>query len=178
MIVYIYSLLKQTKVISLLCNSLELFKEQPNNHYPPYNSDDHIITDTDFGQDVVVTKEGVRTKTREELILEGRTEFLNEGEYTSKGKIIAVPRPTDMFRPVWNSPKWVEGSTLEEQELHYRTLIISKTRELEDLKNAGFYSQKLADEIEYLKSKHMSITHELVKKEGDAEQYSNKSTKK
>lgn len=67
----------------------------------------------------------IREKTREELILEGKTELLTDGEYVVNGEIIAVETPENLIKKVWNKELhiWEEGATLEEQETVYKNKI-------------------------------------------------------
>ena len=116
MIVYIYSLLSQKKVASPIAESYESFAKDPKNWYPSWDTNDHISTEKDYGEDVVVNSNGVREMEREELILiKNKIELLVDGEYVSKGKIIIVTKPTNMHNPMWNKSinTWEEGSTIE-----------------------------------------------------------------
>ncbi|MGL5428448.1 MAG: hypothetical protein ACRDAS_11095, partial [Cetobacterium sp.] len=59
----------------------------------------------------------IREKTREELILlDNKTELLQDGEYIENNKIIVVEAPDNLYKKYWNKETnvWEEGSTLEE----------------------------------------------------------------
>lgn len=65
----------------------------------------------------------------------------------------------------YESEKWEETATLEEQIEYYYSLILEKTKELEIIKIAGFIGSKeeidLEKEIPLLKQKHLELQHEL-----------------
>ncbi len=145
MIVYIYSLSNQKKVASPFVESYKLFIENPTYFYPLWDKEDHIATEVDYGEDVIVTYSEIKEMSREEKILiKNQMSLLQEGEYISKNKIISVERPTDLLKPLWKSPNWIEGATLEEVQ-EFKRVELKNARDTEILSHYLYTNNHIYD---------------------------------
>lgn len=64
----------------------------------------------------------------------------------------------------YDGNNWIEEATLEEQEEHYKELIIEKNKELLIIQQTGFTDHSLEKEINDLKNKHAEVSHQLALK--------------
>lgn len=125
MIIYIYDIKTLTVVARPIVNSYEEFKAEPIKYYPEWDTDSHLSTEVEF-QNPILDSEVIREKTREELILlDNKTELLQDGEYTENNRIIRVVAPSHLFKKIWNKEinVWEEGATQEEVNLEINRLI-------------------------------------------------------
>lgn len=101
---------KGEKFIITLNYTKEEFKKE---WYPEWE-DGMIISETKYSNPIL-DNANLREKTREELILEGKEEFLVDGWYVAKGKILKKEIPENLISPIWNKTKhiWEEGATKE-----------------------------------------------------------------
>ena len=125
MIIYIYDIKTLTIVARPIVNSYGEFKAEPIKYYPEWNTDYHLSTEVEF-QNPILDSGVIREKTREELILlENKTELLQDGEYIENNKIIRIEAPSYLFKKLWNKETnvWEEGATQEEINLEVNRLI-------------------------------------------------------
>lgn len=125
MIIYIYDIKTLTIVARPIVNSYEEFKAEPTKFYPDWGINNHISTEVEF-QNPILDSGVIREKTREELILlDNKTELLQDGEYIENNKIIKVEAPSYLFKKLWNKENnlWEEGATKEEINLEVNRLI-------------------------------------------------------
>lgn len=96
--------------------TLEEFKENPTEFYPNWDNRTMIIAETEIQYPIIDEKGELREKTREERILEGEIELLQDGEYVNSGKIINVPVPEGLLKKEWDKELhvWKEAATEEE----------------------------------------------------------------
>lgn len=135
---------KGEKFIITLNYSKEEFKKE---WYPEWE-DGMTISETKYSNPIL-DNGTLREKTREELILEGKEEFLVDGWYVSKGKILKKEIPENLIIPIWNKDKkvWEEGATKE-------TLI-------EERKNKIVEYEKLEEEKKLLENSKFSSSDEI-----------------
>lgn len=122
---FIYNMKNQKEVVEIPITTYEEFKEEPQRFFPSWDSEINISSQTKYDYPYV-TKEGVRNMEREERILiNGEIELLLDGEYISKGEILAVPKPTSMYKPIWNkiSNTWEEGATTHDIDKELEILL-------------------------------------------------------
>lgn len=125
MIIYIYDIENLQVVARPIVNSYGEFKTEPIGYYPEWNIGGHISTEIEF-QNPILDSGVIREKTREELILlDSKTELLQDGEYIENNKIIRVEAPSYLFKKLWNKENnlWEEGATQEEVNLEVNGLI-------------------------------------------------------
>lgn len=125
MIIYIYDIKTLTVVARPIVNSYREFKAEPIGYYLEWNIGRHISTEIEF-QNPILDSGVIREKTREELILlDSKTELLQDGEYIENNKIIRVEAPSYLFKKLWNKENnlWEEGATQEEVNLEVNGLI-------------------------------------------------------
>lgn len=125
MIIYIYNTKTLQVVARPIVNSYGEFKAEPARYYPEWNKDNHISTEAKF-QNPILDFGVIREKTREELILlDNKTELLQDGEYIENNKIIRLEAPSYLFKKLWNKEKnlWEEGATQGEINLEVNKLI-------------------------------------------------------
>ena len=125
MIIYIYDIKNLQVVARPIVNSYGEFKAEPIKYYPEWNTDYHLSTEVEF-QNPILDSGVIREKTREELILlENKTELLQDGEYIENNKIIRIEAPSYLFKKLWNKETnvWEEGATQEEINLEVNRLI-------------------------------------------------------
>lgn len=125
MIIYIYDIKNLQVVARPIVKDYEEFKRNPTKFYPNWDVTNHLSTETEF-QNPIMDNGVVREKTREELILlDNKTELLQDGEYIENNKIIKIEAPNNLFKKVWNKEVnlWEEGATKEEVDLEVNRLI-------------------------------------------------------
>lgn len=125
MIIYIYDIKNLQVVARPIVNSYGEFKTEPIKYYPEWSINCHISTEVEF-QNPILDSGVIREKTREELILlDGKVELLQDGEYIENNKIIKVDVPDYLFKKLWNKENnlWEEGATQEEINLEVNRLI-------------------------------------------------------
>lgn len=125
MIIYIYNIKNLQVVARPIVNSYGEFKAEPIKYYPEWSINCHISTEVEF-QNPILDSGVIREKTREELILlDGKVELLQDGEYIENNKIITVDAPDYLFKKLWNKENnlWKEGATQEEINLEVNRLI-------------------------------------------------------
>ena len=125
MIIYIYDIKNLQVVARPIVNSYREFTAEPIRYYPEWNVDYHISTEIKF-KDPILDSGVIREKTREELILlDNKTELLQDGEYIENNKIIKVEAPDYLFKKLWNKENnlWEEGATQEEINIEVNRLV-------------------------------------------------------
>ncbi|MGL5656868.1 MAG: DUF4376 domain-containing protein [Fusobacteriaceae bacterium] len=132
--IYVYE--KDRPVIGFPAPSMEEFMEEPEKYYPAVKAG-FIASLTKI--DNYIIKEGiVKEKTREdEILLEGKLELLYPGEIMKDGKIEKIEIPGGLYKPLWKSPIWIEGATLEE------------CKEFKRIEMKGIRDKNNEEEIEY-----------------------------
>ena len=116
MIIYIYDIKTLTVVARPVIKNYEEFKAEPTKFYPDWDVVNHLSAETEF-QNPIMNNGVIRDKTREELIiLDNKTELLQDGEYIENNKIIVVDPPYFLYKKSWNKETniWEEGATSEE----------------------------------------------------------------
>ena len=133
--VYIYD--EKLKIIARpIVNSYEEFIANPSGTYQAWNPDNHIADIQEFKNAIIVDGE-LRDKKREEsILLDNELELLQPGEYVADNKIIFVECPKDLYKPLWQSPIWIEGATLDEVKEEKRL-------ELKKCRDEGTYAPYL-----------------------------------
>ena len=125
MIIYIYDVRTLEIVARPIINSYIEFKAEPIKFYPDWDVTNHMSTELEF-QNPILDSGMIREKTREELILlDNRTDLLQDGEYIESNKIIVMEAPNYLFKKVWNKEThiWEEGVTQGEVNLEVNRLI-------------------------------------------------------
>ncbi|MGL5639868.1 MAG: hypothetical protein ACRCW7_11130 [Cetobacterium sp.] len=126
MIIYIYDIKTLQVVARPIVNSYDEFKAEPIKFYPDWNIENHLASEIEF-QNPILNSGVIREKTREEsILLDNKTELLQDGEYIENNKIIVVEAPDYLYKKYWNKEihEWQEGATQEE--------ILSKVNQLID----------------------------------------------
>ena len=124
MIIYIYDIKTLTVVARPIVNSYCEFKAEPIKFYPNWDMTNHLSTEIEF-QNPILDSGVIREKTREELILiDDKTELLQDGEYIKDNKIFIVEAPKNMLKKIWNKQTnmWEEGATQEDVSNEIRRL--------------------------------------------------------
>ena len=154
--IYIYNKNTLEKTITLNYTSEE-FQGNEAEFYSEWNAEIMIYTNENLRHPKI--ENGILIeKSTDELKLEGIIPIEN-GELIAKGKIVIVPIPKNLIRPVWISPNWIEGITKEEltkmrkeKILNYENLKSEKTI----LENSEFSTteetETLDQELEALKN--------------------------
>lgn len=126
---------KKTELDITLNYPIEEFKNNPH-WYSKWDKETMIASGIKYENPVLddVTQ-GLREKTREELILQdNRIELLAEGEYVEQGKIIVIPCPDGLLKKKWDkiAHVWGEGATDEElKEFYFNKINTYKAEILE-----------------------------------------------
>lgn len=148
--IFIYN--KECEIVAKpIVTSYNDFMENPTRFYPSWTPE-LIATDREYSNPIL--EDGfIREKTREEMILEGQTELLVEGEYIENGKILFIEKPTHFFKPIFNRDinMWEEGITYEEKQVEMDRLIaefINLMEEKEKLIKYGFSTDRVEVQIE------------------------------
>ena len=124
MIIYIYDIKNLQVVARPIVNSYGEFKAEPIKFYPNWDMTNHLSTEIEF-QNPILDSGVIREKTREELILiDDKTELLQDGEYIKDNKIFIVEAPKNMLKKIWNKQTnmWEEGATQEDVSNEIRRL--------------------------------------------------------
>lgn len=114
---HIYTKYKEEiKFLDTLNYTLEEFKNNPQGCFPNWNSISMIASSEKYEYPCIDVSGELRNKTREERILEGEEELLQDGEYVEGGKIITIPVPEGLLKKEWDKIThiWREGATEEE----------------------------------------------------------------
>lgn len=114
------------KLLDTLNYTLKEFKNNPIGCYPDWNKETMTASEIKYEHPTIDTEtQGLREKTREERILEGEIDLLQDGEYLENEKIISVPVPENLYRKVWDKEThtWKEAATEEEIKDFYYSLI-------------------------------------------------------
>ena len=113
--IYIYQ--KNSLLIGVIAPSIEEFNANPSKFYP-HIPEGQFVT-SEFKYDYPLIESGiVRNKTRDErILLDNETSLLNQGEYVESNQIKFKECPTNLYKPKWVTPNWIEGATLEECKL-------------------------------------------------------------
>lgn len=146
-IIYIYD--KNLKLIAQpFITEYEEFKKNPNKFFPNWEVTMYASLEK-YNNPVLDKKVGeIREKTREELILiDNKSELLQDGEYVEDGEIIVVEAPENFIKKVWNKEIhiWEEGATREEliEERKNKILEYKKLKnDKKDLEDSGFSSEE------------------------------------
>ncbi len=118
MIIYVYNINTLNLIAKPQVKDYETFKSNPSSFYPDWSIENHLASEIEFQNPIVVGNQ-IREKTREELILlDNKLELLIDGEYVESNQIISVEAPDNLFKKVWNKEinTWEEGVTPEEIE--------------------------------------------------------------
>ncbi|MCF2612978.1 hypothetical protein [Fusobacterium perfoetens] len=119
---YIYQKnVSEIKLLDTLNYTLEEFKTNPQGCYPGFNKKNMVVSSEKYDYPCIDYSGELRNKTREERILEGEIELLQDGEYVADGKIITVPAPENLLKKVWDKELhiWKESATEEEQKTEW-----------------------------------------------------------
>lgn len=149
--IYIYN--KKLELISIpYITNVEDFKENPQKFYPEFNNDENLYSEILINNPVYDNWK-LREKTREELIFEGMTELLEDGEIIEDNKIIKKEIPTDIVKPSWSKEKkeWLEIATPEEVKNELDKLIneyITLAEEKEKREKYKFSTIEIDEKIE------------------------------
>ncbi|MGL5931938.1 MAG: hypothetical protein ACRCY7_03385 [Cetobacterium sp.] len=152
MIIYIYDIKTLTVVARPIVKDYEEFKAEPMKFYPDWDITNHISVEVEF-QNPIMDNETIREKTREELILlDNKTELLQDGEYIQNNKIIVVEAPDNLFKKMWNreTHTWQEGATKEDIDLEVDRLItefIDLSEKKEKYEKYGFETFEIENQI-------------------------------
>jgi len=146
-IIYIYD--KNLKLIAQpFIKDYEEFKENPIKYFPSWETTMFASLEK-YNNPILDRKTGeIREKTREELILiDNKSELLQDGEYFEDGEIIVVEAPENFIKKVWNKEIhiWEEGATREEliEERKNKILEYKKLKnDKKDLEDSGFSSEE------------------------------------
>lgn len=126
-------------VAGVIAPSLEEFNENPIKFYPPLPEGHFVISEHHY-QYPIIEGNTVREKTREErILLDNENELLLPGEYVENNEIIFVECPNGLYKPIWVSPNWIEGATLEEVKEEKRL-------ELKGYRDSEIYAPYLYEE--------------------------------
>ena len=123
---YIYQKnVSEIKLLDTLNYTLEEFKTNPQGCYPGFNKENMIVSSEKYDYPCIDYSGELRNKTREERIIEGEIELLQDGEYMESGVIKIVPAPETLLKKAWDreSRTWKEGATEEETTDNYFTKI-------------------------------------------------------
>ena len=146
-IIYIYN--KNLELIGQpFITEYEEFKKNPNKFFPNWETTMYASLEK-YNNPILDRKTGeIREKTREELILiDNKSELLQDGEYVKDGEIIVVEAPENFIKKVWNKEMhiWEEGATREEliEERKNKILEYKKLKDdKKDLEESGFSSEE------------------------------------
>lgn len=119
---YIYQKNKEEiKFLDCLNYTLEEFKANPQACYPTWDTATMIASTEKYEYPCLNISGELKEKTREERIIEGEIELLQDGEYIEGGKIITIPAPENLLKKVWDKELriWKEGATEEEQKTEW-----------------------------------------------------------
>lgn len=110
--IYIYQ--KNKLIAGIIAPSLQEFNENPTKFYP--HLPEGIFVTSEFKYDYpMIEGSTVRNKNREErVILDNELNLLQNGEIVSDNKIVTIEKPTNLYKPLWQSPNWIESATLDE----------------------------------------------------------------
>lgn len=108
-------------LLDILNYTLEEFKNNIQGCYPNWNPSSMIASEVKYEHPYMDQSGELREKTREERILEGEIELLQDGEYVADEKIISVPAPENLLKKVWDKELhiWKESATEEEQKTEW-----------------------------------------------------------
>lgn len=123
---YIYQKnVSEIKLLDTLNYTLEEFKTNPQGCYPGFNKENMVVSSEKYDYPCIDYSGELRNKTREERIIEGEIELLQDGEYMESGIIKIVPAPETLLKKAWDreSRTWKEGATEEEITDNYFTKI-------------------------------------------------------
>lgn len=138
--IYIYKNNTETNkdelLVGVIAPSLEEFNKEPSKFYPNISEGLFISSENKYDYPIIEGS-SVRNKTREERILiDSELNLLSQGEYVENGEIIFVECPKDLYKPLWQSPIWIEGATLDEVKEEKRL-------ELKKCRDEGTYAPYL-----------------------------------
>ncbi|MGL5655512.1 MAG: DUF4376 domain-containing protein [Fusobacteriaceae bacterium] len=132
--IYIYDE-KLNIIAKPLVNSYEEFMSNPQEIYQEWDSKKHIADTKEFKNPVIVDGELRDKKREEEILLDGKIELLYPGEIIKDGKIEKVEISKGLYKPLWQSPIWIEGAPLEEC-IEFKRVELKNCREYEN--NASY----------------------------------------
>lgn len=116
MIIYVYDINTLNLIAKPQVKDYETFKKNPVGFYPEWNIQNHLASEIEFQNPIIVDNQ-IREKAREELIvLDNKVELLVDGEYVEDNIIIKVEAPENMLKKIWNKQTntWEEGATQED----------------------------------------------------------------
>lgn len=157
-IIYIYN--KDLIIIAQpYITNLEEFKENPTKFYPDW--DNTMYATLEKYNNPILDKEMIREKTREELIvLDNKTELLEEGEILKNREIKKVEKP-EGYKIEWQSPNWVETITREELVEIRKDKILEYSKLEEDKKLLESSKFSTLEEIELVVEKMQILEVEI-----------------
>lgn len=110
--IYVYQ--DNKLIVGVVAPSLEEFNANPSKFYPNMPEGKFIISENRYDYPIIEGN-NVRNKTREErILLDNEIALLTAGEIVENNEIIFIPANPELYTPVWTSPIWIEGATLEE----------------------------------------------------------------
>lgn len=110
--IYVYQ--DNKLIVGVIAPSLEEFNASPSKFYPNIPEGMFVTSENRYDYPIIEGN-SVRNKTREErILLDNEIELLTAGEIVENNKIIFIPADPELYTPVWTSPIWIEGATLEE----------------------------------------------------------------
>lgn len=133
---YVYKIENKKIELDITLNyPIEEFKKNPH-WYSKWDKETMIASGIKYENPVLNDEtQGLREKTREELILQdNRIELLVDGEYVEQGKIIVIPCPDGLLKKKWDkiAHVWGEGATVEElKEYYFNKINVYKAEILE-----------------------------------------------
>ena len=157
-IIYIYN--KDLIIIAQpYITNLEEFKENPTKFYPDW--DNTMYATLEKYNNPILDKEMIREKTREELIvLDNKTELLEEGEILKNREIKKVEKP-EGYKIEWQYPNWVETITKEELVEIRKNKILEYSKLEEDKKLLESSKFSTLEEIELVVEKMQILEVEI-----------------
>ncbi|MHD0315550.1 hypothetical protein [Fusobacterium varium] len=157
-IIYVYN--KDLEIIAQpYITNLEEFKESPTRFYPDW--DNTMYAALEKYNNPILDKEMIREKTREELIvLDNKTELLEEGEILENGEIRKIEKP-EGYKIEWQSPNWVETITREELTELRKDKILEYSKLEEDKKLLESSKFSTLEEIELIVEKMQILEVEI-----------------
>lgn len=130
--------------IYVIAPSVEEFLNNPVNHYP-YIEEKFTIS-LERIEDYIIENNVVREKKREEkILLDNRTELLEEGEYIENFSIKVKERPVGIYKYIWDKInfEWLEGLKLDEVK-EIKRLEMKNIRDTQNEENIN-YKENLFD---------------------------------
>ncbi len=140
--IYIYQ--NNRLLIGVIAPSLEEFNSNPSKFYP-HIPEGQFVT-SEYKYDYPIIENGtVRNKTRDErILLDNETQLLIQGEYVEGNLIKYKEYPTNLYKPKWVTPNWIEGATLEEVQ-EFKRVELKNARDTEILSHYLYTNNHIYD---------------------------------